>query len=60
MMIWVLLYIYVIGTINDLMFAVIADADMSDWKTHVTIAFWPISVPVAIGYTIWEQWYERG
>lgn len=48
-MIWLLLYVYVIGVLNDFMFAVTSeDADLSDWKTHVNIALWPISVPAAV------------
>lgn len=53
-MIWIFLYVYIIGTINDFMFAVIADADFSDWKTHLSIGLWPITVPAAILYTLWE------
>lgn len=53
-MVWLLLYIYVIGTINDFMFAVIGDADFTDWKIHASIALWPITVPAAIIYTLWE------
>jgi hypothetical protein len=51
---WVFLYLYVIGTINDLMFAVNAEADLKDWKTHVGIALWPITVPAAIVVGIYE------
>lgn len=47
-MIWVLLYLYVIGTINDLMYALSHEADMSDWKMHLNIAAWPITVPAAV------------
>ena len=53
-MIWVLLYVYIIGTINDFMMAVTSDADLSDWRTHVSIALWPFSVPLAIATAIWE------
>jgi hypothetical protein len=48
-MIWVLLYLYLIGVLNDFMFAVSSeDVDLSDWKAHVNIAAWPITVPAAI------------
>lgn len=48
-MIWILLYVYVIGTLNDFMFAVVSeDVDLSDWRVHVNIAAWPITVPAAI------------
>lgn len=47
-MIWVLLYVYVIGAFNDFMYAVNAEADLSDWKMHLNIAAWPITVPAAI------------
>lgn len=47
-MIWVLLYIYVIGTLNDFMYALSHEADLSDWKMHVNIAAWPITVPAAL------------
>lgn len=54
-MIWVLLYVYVIGTINDLMYALSNDADMSDWKMHLNIAAWPITVPAAILVAIFTK-----
>ena len=48
-MIWALLYLYLVGVLNDFMFAVSSeDANLSDWKTHVNIALWPISVPAAM------------
>lgn len=48
-MIWALLYLYLIGVLNDFMFAVSSeDADLKDWRTHVNIALWPISVPAAV------------
>lgn len=47
-MIWVLLYVYVIGTLNDFMYALNSEADLSDWKMHLNIAAWPISVPAAL------------
>ena len=53
-MIWVLLYVYIIGTVNDFMMAILNDADLSDWRTHVSIALWPITVPAAIAIVVWE------
>lgn len=47
-MFWLFLYIYVIGTLNDAMFAISNDADFSDWRIHVSIALWPITVPMAL------------
>ena len=48
-MIWILLYVYLVGVLNDFMFAVSSeDADLSDWRVHVNIALWPISVPASI------------
>ena len=47
-MIWVLLYLYVVGIINDFMFAVGNEADLTDWKVHANIAAWPITVPAAL------------
>lgn len=48
-MIWVLLYVYLIGVLNDFMFALSSeDADLSSWKTHANIAAWPITVPIAV------------
>jgi|SanBayMetagenome_1026888.scaffolds.fasta_scaffold17643_3 hypothetical protein len=54
-MIWVLLYIYVIGTLNDFMYAVNAEADLTDWKMHLNIAAWPITVPAAILVSIFSK-----
>jgi len=53
-MIWVLLYVYIIGTVNDFMMAIMNDADLSDWRTHASIALWPITVPLAIAVVVWE------
>lgn len=47
-MIWVLLYLYVVGVINDFMFAIGNDADLKDWRVHANIAAWPITVPAAL------------
>ena len=47
-MFWILLYLYVIGVINDIMFAISCEADFSDWRVHASIAIWPISVPYCI------------
>lgn len=54
-MTWVLLYLYVIGVLNDFAYALSADADLKDWKVHVNIAAWPISVPLAIAYAIFTK-----
>lgn len=58
-MIWLLLYVYIIGTINDFMVAVMHDADLDDWKTHASIALWPITVPMAIVAVAWENWNAK-
>lgn len=47
-MFWIFLYVYVIGTLNDIMFAKFIDADFSDWRVHVSIALWPVTVPIAL------------
>jgi hypothetical protein len=47
-MFWLFLYVYIIGTINDLMFAIHNEVDLKDWRTHVHVALWPLSVPLAI------------
>jgi hypothetical protein len=47
-MFWLFLYVYTIGTLNDIMFAMSNDADFKDWRVHVSIAFWPITVPIAL------------
>jgi hypothetical protein len=47
-MIWVLLYVYLIGVLNDFLYASSVEADLTDWKMHVNIAAWPITVPAAI------------
>lgn len=48
-MIWVLLYLYLVGVLNDFMFAISSeDADLTDWKVHANIAAWPITVPAAV------------
>ena len=47
-MIWILLYVYLIGVLNDFMYAISLDADLTDWRVHANIALWPISVPVAV------------
>jgi len=47
-MIWFLLYLYVVGVLNDFMFAISNDADLKDWRVHVNIAAWPITVPAAL------------
>lgn len=48
-MIWLLLYVYLIGVLNDFMFALSSDeSDLSSWKTHLNIAAWPITVPMAV------------
>lgn len=52
-MIWILFYLYVIGVVNDFMFAITAGADLGDWKTHVSIALWPLTVPAAIIIAFW-------
>ena len=54
-MIWVLLYVYIIGTLNDFMYAVNAEADLTDWKMHLNIAAWPITVPAAILVSIFSK-----
>lgn len=45
---WLLLYVYVIGALNDLMYATNHDADLKDWRVYLNIAAWPITVPLAI------------
>lgn len=47
-MIWILLYVYLIGVLNDFMYAISLNADLKDWRIHANIALWPFSVPVAI------------
>jgi len=47
-MIWLLLYVYLIGVLNDFMYAMSSEADLKDWKMHVNIAAWPITVPAAL------------
>lgn len=47
-MIWVLLWLYIIGTVNEFLFAVAADVDVGRWQSHVIIALWPITVPAAM------------
>ena len=54
-MFWLFLYVYFIGTVNDIMFAISHEADLKNWRTHVSIAFWPITVPVAIVYSMFEK-----
>jgi len=58
-MIWLLLYVYIMGTVNDFMIAVLHDADLDDWKIHASIALWPITVPMAIVAVAWENWNAK-
>lgn len=54
MMIWVLLYVYIMGIVNDFMYAVSNDMDTRDWRVHLNIAAWPITVPLAVVYAIFH------
>lgn len=51
-MIWILLYLYAIGVLNDLMYAVSNDSDLKDWRVHANIAAWPLTVPLAVIYAV--------
>lgn len=53
-MIWIILWLYIIGTVNEFLFAVTADVDTSRWQSHLAVALWPITVPAAILYTVYE------
>lgn len=52
---WLLLYVYVIGVVNDFMYAVNYDANLKDWRVHVNIAAWPITVPLAV---VWAMFVK--
>lgn len=44
-MFWIVLWLYVVGALNDLFSAVNAGADLKKTRTHIDIALWPITVP---------------
>lgn len=47
-MVWVILWLYIVGTMNELLFAFTTDVDTTRWQNHVVIALWPITVPLAM------------
>ena len=53
-MIWVILWLYIVGTFNEFLFAVTSDVDMARWQSHLVVALWPITVPAAMLYTAYE------
>ena len=59
-MIWVLLWLYIIGTFNEILFASSVDVDMSDWKNHLIIALWPVTVPAAMITAAYELMTDKG
>lgn len=54
-MFWLFLYVYTIGTLNDIMFAITNNADFKDWRVHVSIALWPVTVPMALVSAYWHN-----
>lgn len=47
-MIWILLWLYIMGTLNEFLFAIAAGVDVNRWQSHMLIALWPITVPASM------------
>lgn len=54
-MIWVLLWFYIMGALNEFLFASVNGVDLSRWQNHVMVALWPITVPAAFALATYES-----
>ena len=47
-MVWIILWLYIIGTLNEFLFAMSVNVDIDRWQSHLLIALWPITVPASM------------